>query len=186
MKGHIILSASPSRASQKECPEEEGKCVSNPCGRTRVQPWLLLWFGHADDDEDDASRGKRDVGGDSTDAGAATSPNRQPDLLTLERRQMKALLLLLQKCKRNNKITSDVAFLLQSFNATSFLLRNGKPKQNQTKTLDTLQRTARRRNLLSATLNWRPLSAAIETRSGKTKPKEETSNEEEEEIKQAK
>jgi hypothetical protein len=93
------------------------------------------------------------VGGDSTDAGAATSPNRQPDLLTLERRKMKALLLLLQKCKRNNKITSDVAFLLQSFNATSFLLRNGKPKQNQTKTLDTLQRTARRRNLLSATLN---------------------------------
>jgi hypothetical protein len=93
------------------------------------------------------------VGGDSTDAGAATSPNRQPDLLTLERRQMKALLLLLQKCKRNNKITSDVAFLLKSFNATSFLLRNGKPKQNQTKTLDTLQRTARRRNLLSATLN---------------------------------
>jgi hypothetical protein len=77
------------------------------------------------------------VGGDSTDAAAATSPNRQPDLLPLERRQMKTLLLLLllQKCKRNNKITSDVAFLLQSFNATSFLSRNGKPKQNQTKRL---------------------------------------------------
>jgi len=101
----------------------------------------LLRFGHADGDGDgdgDASRGKRDVGGDSTDAAAATSPNRQADLLPLQRRQMKTLLLLLlllQKCKRNNKITSDVAFLLQSFNATSFLLRNGKPKQNQTKRL---------------------------------------------------